>query len=174
MTKITILADEITNDPLSVGYSGFTDQQIVDSMNGLTRPILATIDSILDDMRTNKNRTNTGSNPGDLVSDFVYGRLELVADGSAGSSPFDASNAFSLTQKMIVSAKTMLNILNIQNQSNEININFDEILTDLVDAGVLGTVDRTRILALTDNQQSRGNELGIGRVSLGNVAEATE
>lgn len=31
------LADEVQNDPLTLGYSGMTDQELVDSLNGLTR-----------------------------------------------------------------------------------------------------------------------------------------
>lgn len=34
---MSILKDEIVNDPLGRGYSTMTDQQIADSINGLTR-----------------------------------------------------------------------------------------------------------------------------------------
>lgn len=34
---MTILADEITNDPLARGYAGMTDQQVADSMNAVDR-----------------------------------------------------------------------------------------------------------------------------------------
>ena len=36
---MNILIDELTLDPLAIGYTGMTDQQVVDSLNALTRPI---------------------------------------------------------------------------------------------------------------------------------------
>lgn len=38
MSNIQTLADEITNDPLTLGYSGMTDQEVANSLNGITRP----------------------------------------------------------------------------------------------------------------------------------------
>lgn len=34
-SKIALLRDEITNDPLALGYTGMTDQQISDSLNAV-------------------------------------------------------------------------------------------------------------------------------------------
>lgn len=35
MSKLQLLRDEITNDPLALGYAGMTDQQIADSLNAV-------------------------------------------------------------------------------------------------------------------------------------------
>ncbi len=36
--SMTVLSDELTNDPLGRGYSAMTDQEVVDSLNAVDRP----------------------------------------------------------------------------------------------------------------------------------------
>jgi hypothetical protein len=48
----------------------------------------------------------------------------------------------------------------------------DSILNDLTASDAIGSGDKTAIQALSQNQQSRATELGLGRVNAGDVNQA--
>jgi len=58
---MSILSDELTNDPLAIGYAGMTDAQAKDSLNGLTR--------------TRTRETVSGSEIFNAIDDTEYAAL---------------------------------------------------------------------------------------------------
>lgn len=142
MNRILTLKEEITNDPLVVGYSGMTDQQVTDSLNAET--IAA------------KQHINTR----DIK---VYLTL--------------AEKYFPISQSTSTSAKEAMFRLKEFDYGFDMSVaGAETILTDMLDAlitdGLIDANDKTYILSLGDKLISRGEQLGLGAIKVGEVMEA--
>lgn len=166
MRRMSILRDELTNDPLALGYIGMTDEQVVISLNTLNRTAKGGIAGMMEYLLNNKNRTNTGT---DTVASAILGRLHHVADSAIGSDPFGSTIV--VTNEMKHAAQSFLDLLH---SPHLLEIDFDGIDLPYVrctDAGIWKIADVSALKALSTNKQSRANELGLGRVRLGHVQE---
>lgn len=105
----------------------------------------------------------------------LMGRLEFVA-GSAVGAVDPLGDVVTLGLAHITAAKTLLNILNAASDfSLDLNDSrFGALLDDLAAAGakVIAPADKTALLALSTNQQSRASEIGVSFVKAGHVLEA--
>ena len=138
------LKDEITNDPLTRGYSGMSDQEVADSLNTVDRTVQIRVSHT--DVMTwaasgprkkvedNKDNANEALAAASLVA------LDLIADGVT---TFDTSDNGNQT-----------------------------LLSGLVSGGVLSGDDQTALMALGQSTVSRAAELGLGHIRVGDVIAA--
>ena len=159
--SLTILKTELTTDPLVRGYAGMTHAQAANDLNAKSRPGQAGVDQLRTYFLLERR-----------AGMFLYGRLEVVANSAIGADPL--AEAVPLTLEHIISAKTMLNILNPTSgfSLDLSDTRFDALLNDLAGGAgckVIGHSDKTAIQAFSTNVRSRGEELGIGHVEEGEV-----
>jgi len=171
---VGIIKDEITNDPLTRGYSGMTSSQVATDMNTSYRSAEGGIDMMLNYCIINRSRTNNGS---DTVALPLLGRLHCVADASIGSDPFGTGVAGNqITIEMKTWSKTFLTAFMSPSLEtlNFINSEIDAGFRSLGPgkAAVWKLPDINALRAFSQNQQSRAQELGLGRVKPGQVEEA--
>lgn len=158
----------------SVVYATLNDQQAADALNELNRPRESSSDEILQYCMLETSRTNLGAI--DTQRSNIYGRIAMVADGAVGDNPFQTGrNAENLTLRNIHAAKTMLRLLaDFDFMLSLADARFEFILDELVDAGAIKPGDKTAIQGFSINQQSRVQEIEIGRkkVKAEHVAQA--
>ena len=82
----TILATEVSTDPLTRGYIGMTDIQVANDINTFYRPAEGGIDGMVRYLATHDNRTNEG---GDTNASLILGRLETAARADPYTDPFE-------------------------------------------------------------------------------------
>jgi hypothetical protein len=173
--NIAALATELTTDPLTRGYSGMSDQAAADDVNTLYRPAEGTLQELLWHLVQDGNRTNQNN---DTLKTNMLGRLKHVADSAVGSNPFDAGTTpvnYAVTLQMKHAATAMLLLVTSPGIAS---VRFDDADLDLMynalkDAGIWKQADINTAKALSQNQQSRASELGLGgKVKVGHVANA--
>ena len=160
------LKSEIDTDPLARGYAGMTDQQVADDMNLFNRDAPATSQAILQYLTLERFRQGS-----------LYGRLMMVAlsrpvrDGASNWSippvPLGVSDAdIAITQEHIAAANAILRYADVDVATTVtlLDTRFDALLDDIGPTGceAIGANDKTALQALSQNQQSRAMELGIG------------
>ena len=159
---LRILKTELDTDPLVRGYAGMTHLQAANDLNAKSRSGQAGVDQLRTYFLLERRARM-----------FLYGRLEVVANSAIGTDPL--AEAVPLTLEHVISAKTMLNILNPTSgfSLDLSDTRFDALLNDLSGGAggckVIGPSDKTAIQAFSTNVRSRGEELGIGRVEEGEV-----
>ena len=171
---IAILSNELTTDPLVRGYSLMTDQEAADDLNTSYRDAPANPSVILDYMMKTEFRNST-----------IYGRVGVIArlnpnavTGDFGVAPTGAVGAaVAIDWRMVAAAKALIRLTSDQGGSISTpltNTELTNILTemDTTNAEVMSIAQRDAIIALSQNQQSRGSELGIGFVREGDVIQA--
>ena len=168
--KITKIKNELTVDELGRGYSGMTAEQKAASLNAPDRPADGSATGMLQWLATHKNRSNDGS---DTVGTAMLGRLRSVAEAAVGDDPFGrgVGNEVTLPQKhaaqaflILVSSEAV--VLDFTN--TDVGLFFDEMES----ATVWKPADTTALQALSQNKQSRGQEIGAGHVRVGHILEA--
>lgn len=161
----SVLSTEVTTDPLSRGYSGMTDQAVADSLNeAADRPDRNSLGAMLSYLLTIKHRTNSGT---DIVFTPVIGRLSHAAESAVGSDPFGSGNSLSLEQKHACAAVMMLFT---SPHLSAIDFSDTSLPFGYVNAaGVWNAAHRDALTALSQNQQTRARELGLGQVTAGDV-----
>ena len=180
MGRLADIAAELTAGHPTQGAYSATDAIAAEQMNGTgaytawLRPADGGVDGMLNYCVKNRSRTNNGA---DTVPLPLVGRLQLVADAALGADPFGTTVAANeVTREMKSWADTFLFLL----QSPQLTT-LDFIDTEL-DAGytalgpgaavVWKTPDIDALKALSQNQQSRGAEIGVGKVREGDVTAA--
>ncbi len=143
---MSTLSDEITNDPLSRGYSGMTDAQVADSLNAVDRPAPVPVE----DVRRYLHLVDAWGDIADASRDTTL----LASKRKAARKMVDALQDFES--------------FDLQNYGTQIGARLGELVTE----GMLTTDQRTVIIAMEASRQSRAQELGIGRVRIGHVEEA--
>ena len=159
------LRTELDDDPLARGYSGMDDAAAAFDIGEIFyRPAVASIETLRNYFLLERKNSMP-----------LIGRLEIVANSTVGADPL--GDTVSLTLEQITAATTMFLIVTPSSEFS-LNLNdsrFDSLLNDLAagsGAKVISPGDKTAIQALSDNQQTRASELGLGNVREGTVAQA--
>lgn len=141
---IAKLKDELTNDPLGVGYAGMNAQQVAESMNATSRPTALSLDMV--DLF-------------EAVGPEIAGRMSASLKAMAQSlSLYEDFRAMAQNGRAIDVNNAMTHLV------------LDGMAAD---PGVPLTVaDATAIKALSHNKRSRASELGLGEVKVGHVQQA--
>ena len=157
-----VLQAELRTDPLGRGYAGMSDAAAAADLNTKYRSALRDVGAV------QQYTLNTAHNPaGTRVTASIWLLTEDVAnkvdtlDGVATEQQQDAARFF-----LKILNKNPLDVWDFT------DANLDVTLSRLVGASVMSETDRANIKALSENQATRGEELGIGSVSEGEVAEA--
>lgn len=144
---MSVLSDEIANDPLGRGYAGMTNQEAADSLNAVDRPApvpAKTVRKYLDLVgRWGGIARQRWDGPTAAARDAAFALHEALADYTD----------FDLQDPLALAAITAQ-------------------LDACIAAGLIDTEHKTAILALEDNQRSRAAELGIGRVTEADVQDS--
>ena len=169
---MSILSDELTNDPLARGYGAMTDQEAADDLNTVYREAPDT-GAILEYLVLESYRGGS-----------LFGRISMVArslpvkDGNSWQIPpvpFGAGDADVTVDQSHVSIAAAL-LMYVQPDFHVgipiTEARLDAAFSSMVACEAIQLSDKTALAALVDNQQSRGNELGIGHVKTGHVQQA--
>lgn len=159
--NLVALKSELTQDPLGRNYAALGDEAAAVRINVIDRPFDGISAPMLTYLAVNKNRTNTGT---DTVNTSMLGRLILAAGATIGTDPFGSGVLVTLDMKC--SALALLEILRSDKlQALPFQTNtLQQLLTDMISVGVMKVADKTAIIALSDNRQSRASELNLGGV----------
>ena len=146
MSKHSKIVDELTGDPLGVGYAAMNDEEVVASLNGSGRTEKVAITS------------------NELLAWSVYeGRLARIKRGVA--------DGVDDTEKSLCEACYLL----IQRDNTTLDLN-DQSRIDMLDAlvayGRITAAERDGLYNKATRQISRAKELGLGRVRLGDIQTA--
>jgi len=142
-----ILASEISGDPLDRGYATMTAAEIADSLNAVNRPGLV---------------------PAEDVRRYLMlaGKWAFIADDAVNHATAETRRAC-LT---LTSALESFEAFDLQDATILAVVSGG--LDGLVSTGHLVVDDKAAILGLENNRQSRGQEIGAGRVTIGAVERA--
>ena len=173
MTDLVALKSELDDDPLGRGYAGMTDQQASDSLNTMDRPGPVDVQELQVIVLLNRYRSNNGN---DTVATNIYGRLNAMADAVVGVDVFGqgsiggAENSTAEDVHSAITFRRMMqgDLIPLDMQEDDIGL----ILNSLVRGEVFGPADRTALKSLSDDQLSRQQELNLGGVNDGDVANA--
>lgn len=171
MTDYVALNSELTIDPLTRGYSSMSDAEAAADLNTVYRPVAGGIAGMMQYCATHKNRTNTG---GDLTGSSLMGRLHHVAGAAVGSDPFDQQGSYTLELAEKHAAQAFVSLLEspqlatLDYLDTEIEVFYD----NCTDAGIWKVADVTALKGLSQNQITRGSELGFGKVREADVTVA--
>jgi hypothetical protein len=173
------LKTEIDTDPLVRGYAAMTDIQVADDMNLVNRDgVNVSIEDIIKFLLLD----NTHSTDGDDTQDrSIWQRMkEVVAlsdtPTAAVANPWNSTAIGNITEIQQIKTHQLLEFFTLSAQGDlpvDINdSNFRVYLTGAESAGCMSAAQKTAFLALINNKQTRGQELGIGKVKEGHVQEA--
>lgn len=120
-----------------------------------------------------RHRTNSGT---DTANSYIYGRLKVAQMATEGDNPFGATPPIQITVDQLASVNTMLDIIDAI-KAGTVSVSLGDtrlrnMLADLRDCGVMSAGDRTAIIALADNEQSRAAEIGLPRIRAVDVVNA--
>jgi len=160
---------EIDADPLTRGYSGMTDDQVADDMNLLIYDAPASPGALLDYLLSTEFRNGN-----------LYGRINMIASlqpssvGEFPTLPLGASEAqVAITGRQVAAAKAMTRLVSpegdIASPLTDTEIDNLVIELGLTGAEAMGAANRSAILALSQNKQSRARVLGLPVVREGDV-----
>lgn len=174
MAFLQELKSEIDSDPLTRGYSGMTDAQVAADLNTAYRDAPHNPSALLDYMMKTEFRNST-----------IYGRVGIVAglqpdptSAGFGNAPMGGGGAaVAMDWRMVAAAQALIRLTGDQAGAISTpltNTELSNILTemDTTNAEVMSIAQRNAIIALSQNQQSRATELGLGRVRTGEVTQA--
>ncbi len=140
------LKSEIENDPLSRGYSGMTDAEVVESLVAEDRTVYKPI-----------------SSAALLAWSAASGRLSKLRSAITDG-PDDASRSLAEAAYILINRDgTDLNLALTDRM---------DMLNGLVAYSILSEDDKTSLLAIAQHSVSRASEIGLGRVRQGTVARA--
>lgn len=169
---MTALADELTNDPLTRGYAGMTDEAAAADLNTAYREGVGSMAAVRKYMALETSRTNSGT---DTTAISIMARLHkaaaLTPSGATQTDPWGATANVSDPE---IAACVALREL-IKDDLFELafsDARFDALLEGAKDGNVMKAADVTAIKALTVNTLTRGQELGLGVVKAGHVQAA--
>ncbi len=180
---MSILADEITNDPLARDYASMTDEQVADDLNTSYRPLDEPAEAgALFNYLAKETAKDDAAEP---AATAIYGRLQRVHEAgnetaeAAGvaSQVFGTDPEFSnLTPVRLDACRTLLAVAEQDRLQSLSQIMTEQKFVDMLDnvrgAGVMKPADVTAIQGLSQNTVTRAYELGLSRVRAGTVAQA--
>lgn len=178
MGRIETLAAEITGDPLTRGYSGMTDAQVAADVNTVYRPADVSIATILKFLILDNVHSTDGS---DTQDRSIWQRMkEVVALAETPTTgvadPWGSTTIGNISEIQQIKCHQLVDWIELSAQGNlpvdVSDTNWQSYVSGAQAAGCMSSSQETALNGLGDNLQSRGQELGIGRVGAGTVAEA--
>lgn len=170
--RTQILIDELTLDPLARGYSTMTNVQVARSLNARDRSIVADARNAKYSLIFDIHKEGTGT---DTVGIPIVARLKklLTLPLGTGTNLYGETPNFNYTLARQASAEAVLKFIESDIESADFSdLIFSNSLTDLVNSHVMSQQDMDRIVRMSKNKISRGQEIGYGRVKAFNVKEA--
>lgn len=167
----TALAAELSTDPLTRGYSAMTDAQAATDLNTVYRSAPNVIGEMMKYLINKKHRTNQG---GDDTFSPIVGRLEHVSRSNDGDDPFGrVSGGYAgLDIQHIHACSAFLELFRSQHLE-DLDFGDANLPWGFVEAsGAWSTTHTSDLQALSDNQISRAEELGLGPVTEGDISYA--
>lgn len=171
-----ILKDELANDPLGRGYAGMTDAIAAADLNTAYRDGPADQGALLNYLAKEKAKDHTT----EPLATHLLGRIYKVDEagtagiggktfaGSETPAPFSA-----LTAEGLDACRTLLQVALGDRLVSLSEVMTDAKLVDLLnrvkDTGVMKLADVTAIQALSQNKQTRAQEIGLGLVRVSDV-----
>lgn len=166
----TILATELSSDPLTRGYSGMTDIEAAADLNTVYRPSTNVIGAMMTYLINKKHRTNQG---GDDTFSPIIGRLYHVARSNESGDPFGRAGTYTGLDIQHIHACQAFVTLFESAQLNDLDFNDTDLPYGFVEAsGAWSTTHTAALKALSVNQISRGEELSFGNVDSQDVTYA--
>ncbi len=154
----------------SPAYTSLNDSDAADVLAVVNRPADGSVSAMLSYLLVNKNKSGTGS---DTNTTSMLGRLIMVSNATVGTDPFGST--VNVTLDMKCSALALLEV--VRNPKISAlpyqTATLQQLLTDAIAANVMKAADRTALIALSNNLQSRWAELGLpGSPNPSDVASA--
>ena len=178
---IEIIKTEITDDPLTRGYSGMTDVQVANDMNTLYRPLdNVSIETIIKFLLMDNTHKTDGT---DTQDRSIWQRMkEVVALSSAPdgavANPWGSTAVGTITEIQQIKTHQLLDFFTLSAQGDlSVDLadsNFQVYVAGAEASGCMSASQETALLGLGDNLQSRAQELEISKVTVGNVMEARQ
>lgn len=166
----TVLASELTVDPLTRGYSAMTDVQAATDLNSTYRPAPNVIGAMMKYLMNKKHRTNQG---GDDTYSPILGRLYHVARSNEGDDPFSRAGAYAGLDIQHIHACQAFITLFESDQLADLDFNDANLPWGFVEAsGTWSTTHTSELQELSDNQITRAAELGLPLLTDNDVARA--
>lgn len=142
-TRVEILKQELTADPLGLGYAAMDDGQVFTALTGKTRPRKVSIAKR------------------DIVRYMVLNDLWLPIKQAASTDP---NAAIALDALSIFDAFDMTD--------PQVEAKLNAILDGLVSSGLITSQHKADVLAMSDELISRAEEIGVPNPTFGEVAQA--
>jgi len=173
MNLAALQAELLAGHPDTGPYNA-NDALAAAELNVVNRPAEGGVLGMLEYLVTNRSRTNTGT---DITPTSILGRLQSVAEGAVGADLFGATGP-TLKLEQIHAAKMFMVLLSSPQVNtfdflnNEVDAMFTALGGGAGGAKVWKPADITALKGLSTDQQSRAQELGLGRIKTGHVIEA--
>lgn len=178
MTDIVALKAEIDDDPLTRGYSIMSDVEVAVDMNLVNRPDVVEVRLLLKFLLLDNVHQTDGSDTQDRA---IWTRMQdvdalAVTPAAAVANPWGSTAIGNITEIQQIKATQLLEFFTLSAQGalpvDVTDSNFQVYLAGAQAAGCMSTTQETALLALSNNLQSRGSELGLGEVKDFQVAAA--
>ncbi len=155
------LQAELTGDPLARGYAAMSDAAAAADLNLVNRDGPRPPGILREYLLLNRYRSNNGT---DTTLTPIWGRLELLAEAAVGSDPFGRADA--VTMVHIHAARMLLELARADaiEAIDFAGTEVDDSLSNVAGgsgARAMAPSDFNAIKALSQNQQSRAQELGL-------------
>lgn len=168
MDYAALKAELDSGHPTTGAYS-LTDNIARDQLNEVNRPAQNTAEAMFLYCLTRKHRTNQGA---DTTFTPIIGRLSHIARSEAGADPFGRGLSNELALQHVHACQTFVSLfesaisLGIDFSDSNLPFGFAQA------AGAYSTSHQTDLQELSNNQRSRAQELGFGRIRTQDVAHA--
>lgn len=178
MANLTALKTEIDTDPLTRGYAGMTDAQVAADINTVNRPDTVSIEEVLKFLILDNVHSTNGNDTQDRSlwqrMKEVVSLAEVPTSGTAD--PWGSTEIGNVSEIQQAKTHTLFDFFTLSAQGSLpvdlTNSNFKVYLAGAQAAGCMSTAQETALLALSDNLQSRAQELVLGKVRTADVTAA--
>ncbi len=147
---MSILRDELTNDPSGMGYADMTAEEVESAINAQDISVRVNVDVT----ELNRHLLETG----------LWETLNQTADETDGSGdPTDAARAADILLAASVAPPSTVDLD---------SVGLSGALDRLESAGAITATERSDIDALADDTISRAGQIGLSRVRVGDIQRA--
>lgn len=148
---LQVLAQELANDPLAVGYADMPDPDVADAINAPSRPAKVPVPA--PDVRRY------------VLLKGLWPRIASLAQSSPN--PLWQGTAITILQTLAPNSFDAIRM-----NDPDVASAVTQMLTTMVEAGALQQIHVDEMTALGDSLVSRGAELGLGHVNFMDVGMA--
>jgi len=174
---LAALTTELTDDPLTRGYSGMDDAAAAADLNTAYRDGDTDIATLFNYMLLEETHNLAAGD--DTQDRAIWLRIKDVAEmtpWNSGTQPDPWGGGSTITEIRGIKCRELYEYFTLALQGNIplalTDTNFGVYLAGAQAAGCMSTAQETAIKALSQNKTTRGNELGLGTVREGHVQEA--